>query len=93
MSVMLLLECSGCYDATATVGPLRKRFVSFSGKSYGVGTFQLDDPEPLTPDGWVMFDPYTQCTYCPDCWTCIVEHPSGCGEDEPCSVRAAKVPA
>ena len=23
------------------------------------------------PEGWIAFDPYTQCTYCPDCWAGI----------------------
>ena len=67
MSVRLLLSCGGC-RATITTDRLRKRFVSFSGRSYGFGTYQLDDPEALTPDGWMMFDPYTQLTYCPECW-------------------------
>ena len=67
MGVRLQLDCGGC-DATATTEPLRKRFEGFYNKSHGLGTYQLDDPESLTPEGWVMFDPYTQQTYCPDCW-------------------------
>lgn len=73
MPVTLKLSCGGC-DATAdATGPLRKRFVSFSGQDHGFGTIQLDgDPEDLAPEGWVMFDPYTFCTYCPDCWASIL---------------------
>ena len=70
MGVKLQLSCGGC-DATATTEPLRKRFVSSSGKSYGFGTYRLDDPELLEPEGWVMFDPFTAETYCPDCWKSI----------------------
>jgi hypothetical protein len=68
MSVRLLLSCGGC-DATAEVGPLRRRYVSvFGGNLCRVTT---DDPEALAPDGWVMWDPYTHCTYCPECWASI----------------------
>lgn len=77
MSVDLLLSCGGC-DATAKVGPLHKRFHSLYGG--GFGTYRLDDPEHLTPEGWVMFDPWTQATYCPACWTDIRD---GAGEAKP----------
>lgn len=30
------------------------------------------DPEAVTPEGWVMFDPWTQATYCPPCWAAIL---------------------
>lgn len=29
------------------------------------------DIEALAPEGWVASDPYTACTYCPDCWAGI----------------------
>lgn len=65
MSVKLLLSCGGC-DTTATVGPLRRRAESvFGGSLCAVVT---DEPEDLAPEGWVMFDPYTYCTYCSTCW-------------------------
>lgn len=69
MSVRLVLHCGGC-DAVAEAGPLRKRWVPVRvGSNYG--TTVIDDPEPLTPEGWVMFDPYTYATYCPTCWESI----------------------
>lgn len=68
--VMLELSCGGC-DATETVGPLRRRFISLSGQDHGVGQFRTDRPQEHTPEGWVMFDLYTQCTYCPECWASI----------------------
>lgn len=70
MSVMLTLQCGGC-DASVIVGPLRKAFRSLSGRDHGVGREWVQNPEELTPDGWVMFDPYTYATYCPTCWASI----------------------
>ena len=81
MSVHLALTCDGC-PATATTDYLRKRFVSFSGRDHGFGHFYVGDPEKLTPDGWVMFDPYTQCTYCPKCWAAIEERAGSNAEQD-----------
>ena len=67
MTVMLKLSCGGC-DATAEVGPVRRRFYGVNGKDYGIGRYAIDPVEDFAPKGWVMFDPYTQCTYCPECW-------------------------
>jgi hypothetical protein len=69
MTVMLTLMCGGCNRAEV-VGPLRRRFHGSHGNS-GWGAWKTDDPRLLTPDGWVMFDPYTQATYCPECWASI----------------------
>lgn len=63
----LLLQCGGC-DATAIVGPLWRRFHEVSPN---FGLWKTQPPESLTPDGWVMFDPYTAATYCPKCWAGI----------------------
>ena len=68
MSVRLLLECSGCDAKAEGTGRLRRKFVSFSGRDHGFGYWVVQDPEELTPEGWVMFDPYTNATYCPTCW-------------------------
>lgn len=51
-----LLLFCGGCDATATVGPLRR----------------TDSIESLTPEGWVMFDPWTEATYCSVCFAGIV---------------------
>ena len=24
--------------------------------------------QDVAPDGWIAFDPYTGCCYCPKCW-------------------------
>lgn len=65
MSVMLDLQCGGC-AATARVGPLRRRAESVFGGD--LCRMVTDDPERFTPAGWVLWDPYTYCTYCPACW-------------------------
>jgi len=67
VSVTLTLLCGGCDAVTVATGPLRKRFHGTHG-DYGFGAVAVDDPEALAPEGWVMFDPYTYCTYCPKCW-------------------------
>ena len=65
MSVKVQLECDGF---------LRKEFVSVSGRSYGIGSFQpANTVEDLAPEGWVPWDPYTCATYCPKCWAEITE--------------------
>lgn len=65
--IRLLLSCGGC-DATAiSDGLLTTEFISFSGRGHGFGVWKLRDPEEIAPPGWVLFDPYTACTYCPDC--------------------------
>ena len=72
----LLLNCGGC-EATACV-PLRRRhevvvagaFVA-NGSTYDRCVVVTDDPEGVAPDGWVVWDPYTFATYCPECWAGI----------------------
>lgn len=67
MATRLILSCGGC-DATATSESfLRREFHSLNGKGYGFGSWKLCDPQEIVPTGWILFDPYTQCTYCPDC--------------------------
>ena len=36
-----------------------------------------DDPT----DEWVWFDPYTNATYCPSCWSQITDDTSRCSRD------------
>lgn len=66
-------RCGGC-DATAT-GKLVRRFVSLSGRSWGIGRYHETTAQEAAPEGWVAFDPYTQCTYCPSCWSEIEAGP------------------
>ena len=67
----LTFRCGGC-DASVTVhNAIRREFHSFSGRGYGFGTYHDTKIEDVAPEGWVAFDPYTQATYCPDCWAGI----------------------
>jgi hypothetical protein len=64
VSVRLLLGCNGC-KAEVRGGRLNARFVGFNGADYGFGRTEFELVE--IPDGWMPFDPYTYCTYCPVC--------------------------
>ena len=61
------LRCGGC-DAEAYSEPIRKRFDSFNGKGWGMGVVRQPDLDAAAPIGWVWSDPFTYCTYCPECW-------------------------
>ena len=39
-----------------------------------------DTVQSVTPEGWVAFDPYTHCTYCPKCWAEIELAPQAQGD-------------
>ena len=76
MSVLVRFECSGCDAKADGTKPLRKEFVSVSGRSYGIGSAQWAvRVEDVVPEGWMPFDPYTYCTYCPKCWRGIERTP------------------
>lgn len=75
MPVTLKLSCGGCFTKVE-VGPLRARHESLFGGNLCARV--VDKPESLTPEGWVMFDPYTHCTYCPKCWAEIDTEPVRC---------------
>ena len=81
MGVRLAFACDGCFVTAEGTDRLRKRFTSFSGRDHGVGTYAVDGVESVVPEGWVVFDPYTQCTYCPSCWSLIEDGAST--SDEP----------
>ena len=67
MPTRLHLRCGGC-DAETYSEPIRKRFEGVSGRSYGFGSWQMPDLDAAVPAGWIWSDPYTSCTYCPECW-------------------------
>lgn len=88
LQIDIHFDCGGC-DAKETVHTsISREFTSFSGRSFGFGTYNLTPSsskmvKAATPDGWVAFDPYTSCTYCPKCWASIegeVEGPQPAGE-------------
>ena len=81
MTLKIIFPCSGCDAKSEGTGTIRGRFVSITGRDYGFGSMQQDKSiESVAPESWVVFDPYTGCTYCPSCWQSIVD---GTCDDEP----------
>ena len=75
IKVTLTYSCGGCDKREAVdAGSITRDFVSISGRGYGFGKYVTSgvNPEKHAPDGWVAFDPYTQITYCEDCWESII---------------------
>ncbi len=66
--------CGGCDRKETITNAICKTFTSITGKSHGFGSYTTTKIEDICPDGWIAFDPYTQCTYCPDCWKEIADH-------------------
>ena len=84
MTVRVTYHCGGC-DATATAS-LRRRHEGVkpaacvaNGVVFDRCLIVTDDVETAAPDGWIVFDPYTFCTYCPSCWSQITD--DGAGDD------------
>ena len=71
MTVKVTFECGGCFAKVEGTRWLQRRFDSLNGKGYGFGVYRTETPEDVAPDGWVAFDPYTGCCYCPACWADI----------------------
>lgn len=91
VSVTVQFSCGGCDAKAEGTHPLRKEFVSVSGRSYGIGLLQWAcGVENVVPEGWVAFDPYTGCTYCPKCWAEIID-PHG-ENIEPVAARPQGLP-
>ena len=68
MSVTVKFTCDGCFAEAEGTAPIRKHFVSVSGRSYGIGSFRYTNTvAEVAPEGWWAFDPYTQLCYCPEC--------------------------
>jgi hypothetical protein len=74
MGVNIQFVCDGCEKDTPGERSLRRKFQGITGKSYGFGSYLYETPEDVKPDGWVSFDPYTGCCYCPSCWENIMEN-------------------
>ena len=70
MSVQVTLSCNGC---PATAGPFKYGWV-FGSTVNGWTRSGLPSLQSVAPDGWILFDPYTRITYCPECWA-IIEAP------------------
>lgn len=67
--ITLIFQCGGCFEEASAL--LGRTFISVTGRPYGFGRWQTDNVADLAPEGWVVFDPYTQATYCPECWAGI----------------------
>ena len=66
----LRYECAGC-DNTAEVPVRVEIFTEPIGPTWVKVTTRLPKLPDLTPDGWMVSDPYTHLTYCPTCWALI----------------------
>jgi hypothetical protein len=70
VKVSITYDCGGC-DKVETIdaGIVKRSFRSFSGRDHGFGTWMTQGPDyaAFAPEGWMAFDPYTQCCYCPAC--------------------------
>lgn len=69
ITVTFKFECSGCFKSVEVDGGrLHSNFHGISGGNSA-------DAEKVCPEGWMAFDPYTRCTYCPDCVAAIWPDP------------------
>lgn len=66
MSIKVIYKCNGCF-VEASVDLPGATFDSFNGKGYGFGYIRYPNVRDHVPDGWIDYDPYTYCTYCPVC--------------------------
>jgi len=65
--IKTIFQCDECF--TESPGDeLTREVRSITERSSGLGTYRYTTAREVAPDGWVAFDPYTGCTYCPKCW-------------------------
>ena len=64
----VIFRCGGCDESVTVRNAIRRTFRSISGMGHGFGTYSENSVADSAPEGWVAFDPYTQVTYCPECW-------------------------
>ena len=68
MPITVTFTCAGCFAVVPGTKPLYK----VAQRSYGPG--QYDTAASAAPTGWIAYDPYTGCCYCPTCWKEVVDH-------------------
>jgi hypothetical protein len=73
MSVKVTLSCDGCHVETGPHRLPHREFHSINGRGHGFGVWKEPTMADVTPESWVLSDPYTGCTYCPTCWAEIAE--------------------
>lgn len=83
MGVEITYRCGGC-DATAESGRVKAEHVPIFGGGSGWCKRVVPTIEQAAPEGWVAFDPYTLCCYCPECWASITapREPATQGDDQ-----------
>lgn len=70
MTTKIKMQCGGCFAEKEV--QINRTFNSFNGKGHGFGIVHTPSvDEAVEPTGWVWSDPYTRCTYCPECWKTI----------------------
>lgn len=68
MGVEVLFRCDGCEATAKGTDTLKREFRSVSGREWGFGRpVPVNSVDDIVPDGWWAYDPYTYCTYCPEC--------------------------
>lgn len=68
--ITLMFKCGGCPKEEPGTHWLTNSFTPFiPGGSFG--TRHMTTAQDVAPEGWIAFDPYTQATYCPECWAGI----------------------
>jgi len=72
MSITATFKCDGCDEKAEGTTWFFRTFRSISGRSWGLGSYTYNRVQDLTPEGWIDFDPYTGCCYCPACWKGIM---------------------
>lgn len=73
MTVRVSFECGGCFATADGTKWLQRRVVE-TANAPGGGEFvryRNDTPQDVAPAGWIAFDPYTGCCYCPACWASV----------------------
>jgi hypothetical protein len=93
VSVIVRFECDGCRAVTDEAPAWRHIGQQVGPSMYLVPTVEgaVNAAAAKVAEGWMIYDEWTRCTYCPACWTCIIEHERPCGEGEPCSMLGAEV--
>ena len=69
--VTVHFNCGGCEAKEDVKAWAHRSHMAPYGGAYGSRASYQD----LVPEGWVAFDPYTDCTYCPKCWAEIEAAP------------------
>ena len=77
VGVRVIFECGGCDAKAEGTDRLRLEFRGVTGRNYGFGRpVAANTVDDVVPEGWVAYDPWTYCTYCPKCYAEVV------GEEE-----------